>query len=158
MNNISKYIIEKLSLNKNLKTHEIRENCQLLIEFLQLKDTNLIDSIIDWFEKYHVIDISVQANQKTLLGFKNNISIKWNGEINQELFKGESFLCTCDDGNFDIMKWIINGSHDYSKLSNILLYSSKKDKMNVYSSKYGLYIEHEDYEALVLKKNKDEEK
>ena len=157
MNNLSTYIIEKLKINKESKNITLPENGKLFVEFLQLTDDELIDAIAKWMKQYNVIDIVVRVNEKYLYNFKNYISIKWNGSLNQDIFNGESFLTKDDDGNFDLIKWIINGSHDYSKLDNILLYDSKKDKIKLYGREEGLYLKHEDYELIVLKKNKDNE-
>lgn len=156
MNNLSTYIIEKLKINKESKNITLTENGKLFVEFLQLTDDGLIDAIAKWMNKYHVIDIVIKVNDKYLYLFKRHISIKWDGYLNQDIFKGESFLAKDDPGNFDILKQIINGSSDYSKLDNILLYDSEKDKIKIYGSKYGIYLKHEEYELIVLKKNKDE--
>ncbi len=156
MNNLSTYIIEKLKINKESKNITLPENGKLFVEFLQLTDDGLIDAIAKWMNKYHVIDIVIKVNDKYLYLFKRHISIKWDGYLNQDIFKGESFLAKDDPGNFDILKQIINGSSDYSKLDNILLYDSEKDKIKIYGSKYGIYLKHEEYELIVLKKNKDE--
>lgn len=157
MNSLSQYILEKFKISKDISLDKKSyENEQILIDFLQLSDNKLIDAITDWFSEYNVIDISLQVNERTLYGFRRHISKSWDGELNQEIFKGESFLCSTSDGNFDIMKHIINGSKDYSKLVNILLYKSEKDKLNLYGNHWGLYIQQEDYEAIILKKNEDE--
>lgn len=150
MKRIYEYILGKYKISNN-----ICENEKILIDFLQLTDNKLINAITGWFNEYNVIDISLHINEKYLWGFKRNASQNWDGMLNQKIFKGESFLCKNDEGNFDILKHIINGSKDYSKLSNILLYDSLEDKLALYGNNYGLYIKHEDYEAIILKKNKD---
>lgn len=157
MNNLSIYIIEKLKINKESANITLPENGKLFVEFLQLTDDELIDAIAKWMKQYNVIDIVVQVNEKYLHNFLTYCSINWDGKLNTDIFKGESFLTAHDDGNFDILKQIINGSSDYSKLDNILLYDSEKDKIKLYGSKYGIYLKHEEYELIVLKKNKDED-
>ena len=153
MKNLNRYILEKFRISKDISLNkELRENEQILIDFLQLSDNKLIDAITDWFDKYNVIDITLQVNQKTLYGFKRKISKPWDGNLNEEIFKGESFLCSTSDENFDIMKRIINRSKDYSKLVNILLYKSEKDKLTLYGNHWGLYIQQEYYEAIILQK------
>lgn len=157
MINLNQYILEKFKISK--KTTLIgSEDEKILIDLLQLKDDELISHITTWFNKYDVKNISLQVNEKYLSGFKKNISQEWDGHLNQEIFTKDSFICSTTDGNFDIMKWIINGSHDYSKLINILIYRSSKDTLNLYGSEHGLYIQHKDYEIIILIKHDEKSK
>jgi hypothetical protein len=152
MINLNKYIIEKLKLNKDIKDNkDLPENGKILVNLLKLKDEGLIDAIAEYMDKYHIKDIVVHVNERGLYKFINAISIKWDGKLNQDIFKGEkSFLTKDDVDNFDLMRWIINGSHDYSKLDNILLYESGIDNIALYGSEWGLYLKHKDYELIVL--------
>lgn len=152
MINLNNYIIEKLKLNKDIKGNkDLPENGKIFVNLLKLKDEGLIDAIAEYMDKYHIENIVVHVNERGLYKFIDAISIKWDGKLNQDIFKGEkSFLTKDDDGNFDLMKWIINGSHDYSKLDNILLYESGIDNIALYGSEWGLYLKHKDYELIVL--------
>ena len=153
MKKINNYILEKLKLNSNSKGVELTENGKLLVDLLKLTDKELIQAIADYLDQYHIEDIVVHVNELYLYNFTDQVGIRWNGNINTNIFKGEnSFMSGSDKGNFDIMKWIINGSHDYSQLSKILLYESDTDKISLYGSEWGLYLEHKDkkYELIVL--------
>lgn len=151
MINLNNYIIEKLKLNKDIKGNkDLPENGKIFVNLLKLKDEGLIDAIAEYMDKYHIEDIVVHVNERGLYKFIDAISIKWDGKLNQDIFKGEnSFLTKDDDGNFDLIKWIINGSYDYSKLDNILLYESGIDNIALYGSEWGLYLKHKDYELIV---------
>ena len=153
MKKINNYILEKLKLNNNSKGVELTENGKLLVDLLKLTDKELIQAIADYLDQYHIEDIVVHVNELYLYNFTDQVGIRWNGNINTNIFKGEnSFMSGSDKGNFDIMKWIINGSHDYSQLSKILLYESDQDNISLYGSEWGLYLEHKDkkYELIVL--------
>ena len=153
MKKINNYILEKLKLNNNSKGVELTENGKLLVDLLKLTDKELIQAIADYLDQYHIEDIVVHVNELYLYNFTDQVGIRWNGNINTNIFKGEnSFISGSDKGNFDIMKWIINGSHDYSQLSKILLYESDQDNISLYGNEWGLYLEHKDkkYELIVL--------